>query len=209
MPDNPNDSYDLVLQTNPMAPLYEQKERLWALAGLDSTCTIPLTTRDPLPTNVVRYLRIQRLEEDDFSAMTLQLVNGTDEKINDANEAQILQFLVESIGAILDTFGVSQEKLEAQLAGGVYTSGGNAWAAAQVSLGEQRVLKAAKKRAEGLLNSVQNGSLPGSTQCAGCGTDSAPLMCGRCKAVKYCGRACQVAHFRQHKAACRAKATAK
>ncbi|UKZ61624.1 uncharacterized protein TrAtP1_002884 [Trichoderma atroviride] len=41
IPENPNDSYDLVLSTHPMAPFYEQKQKLWASAGLDSASTIP------------------------------------------------------------------------------------------------------------------------------------------------------------------------
>src|SRR3712207_942442 len=31
LPDNPNDNYELILQTSSMAPLYEQKQRLWKL----------------------------------------------------------------------------------------------------------------------------------------------------------------------------------
>ncbi len=37
---NPNDSYDIVLSTHPTAPFWEQKQKLWISAGLDSTCTI-------------------------------------------------------------------------------------------------------------------------------------------------------------------------
>ncbi|EEQ35353.1 putative [histone H3]-lysine(4) N-trimethyltransferase [Microsporum canis] len=207
LPDNPNDSYDLVLQTSPLAPLYEQKERLWALAGLDSTCTIPLTVKDPLPNNVLRYLRIQRLDESNITDITLQLVNGTDGKVSDGNEMQVLQFLVDSIGSLLEGFGIPLEKLEAQLAAGDYPAGGNAWAAAHVSAGEQRVLTRAKRTAEDLLEAVLR---PPATQCANCRNESGALMsCGRCKTVKYCNRECQVAHFKDHKAACRSLAASK
>ena len=214
IPNNPNDSYDLVLQTSPMAPLYQQKEKLWALAGLESACTIPLTQSDPLPRSVLQYLRIQRLDESELGAMTLQLTSGTDEKVSETNEAQILQFLIDSLGSLLGNFGTSLEKLTAQLADGVYPPGGNAWAAAQVSLGEQRVLRLAKEKAEHLLAAVsdetESRSLPLPNQCANCGRDSAAqlMSCGRCKAVKYCGRECQVAHFKEHKAPCRALAAA-
>ncbi|PFH56075.1 hypothetical protein XA68_17116 [Ophiocordyceps unilateralis] len=201
LPDNPNDSYDLVLQTSPMAPLYEQKERLWALAGLGSTCTISLTPKVPLPNSVLRYLRIQRLDESNITDMTLQLVNGTDGKISDENEMQVLQFLVDSIDILLESFVIPLEKLEAKLAGEDYPAGGNAWAAAQVSAGEQRILTRAKKSAEDLLEAIFR---PPATQCANCGNRSGALMsCGRCKAVKYCKRECQVAHFKDHRAACR------
>ncbi|PKK54710.1 hypothetical protein CI102_484 [Trichoderma harzianum] len=210
MPDNPNDSYDLVLSTHPMAPFYGKKQKLWALAGLDSICTISLTLTDPLPKNVLQYLRIQRLDESDLAAIALQKLD-TREKIGDAKEAEVLQFVGESIGSLLDSFGTRLEKLQENLAEGVYFPGGNAWAAAHVSLGEQRVLRLARKRAEELLAVVRSGngmeralSLP-LHWCANCGKDSVPLrLCGRCKGVMYCGRACQVAHFKQHKAICRA-----
>ncbi|EFY89580.1 putative histone-lysine N-methyltransferase [Metarhizium acridum CQMa 102] len=212
IPDNPNDSYDLVLATHPMAPFFEQKQKLWALAGLDATCTISLTLANPLPKSVLCYLRIQRLDESDLAVINLQQSN-TDtafEKISNSNEVQVLQFLVESITSLLDSFGTQLEKLEEQLAKGIYPSGGNAWAAAHVSLGEQRVLRLAKKRAKNLLAAVESGSspetpLPAPAQCANCGKGPGQLMlCGRCEAVMYCGRACQVAHFKDHKATCRA-----
>ncbi|OPB38473.1 hypothetical protein A0O28_0015780 [Trichoderma guizhouense] len=77
MPDNPNDSYDLVLSTHPMAPFYEQKQKLWALAGLDSISTISLTLIDPLPKHVLQYLRIQRLDESDLAAIALRKLDTT------------------------------------------------------------------------------------------------------------------------------------
>lgn len=210
MPDNPNDSYDLVLSTHPMAPFYEQKQKLWALAGLDSISTISLTLTDPLPKHVLQYLRIQRLDESDLAAIALRKLD-TSEKISDSKEIEILRFIVESIASLLDSFEIRLEKLQEQLAEGVYPLGGNAWAAAHVSLGEQRVLRLAKKRAEDLLTAVEKGKGKGSSlssppaRCANCGKDSVPLMlCGRCKGVMYCGRTCQVAHFKQHKAICRA-----
>ncbi|KAK0620724.1 hypothetical protein B0T14DRAFT_429613 [Immersiella caudata] len=206
---NPNDSYDLVLATHPAAPLFDKKQRLWASAGLGSNCTISLTLADPLPRNVLRYLRIQRASESDLTAMVLHQVEVGGEKISKPNEVEILQCLVESFSGLLQSFGTPLETLEEQLAAGVYPSGSNAWAAAQVSLGEQRVLVLAKKRAEDLLSAVGSGSgnvrgLPSpAVRCANCGNAPAQLMlCGRCKAVSYCGRSCQVAHFKEHKAMC-------
>ncbi|EOA83925.1 uncharacterized protein SETTUDRAFT_172505 [Exserohilum turcica Et28A] len=183
MPDNPNDSYDLVLMTHPIAPFFEQKHKLWLSAGLDSTSTISLTLTDPLPRS----------------------------KISDLNEVEILQFLVESITSLLDGFGTQLEKLEEQLAEGFYSPGGNTWSAAHVSLGEQRVLRLTRKTAEDLLAAVESGSGNGSgllsapAQCANCENVSVQLMqCGRCNKVMYCGRTCQVAHYKEHKAMCRA-----
>ncbi|KAH0490858.1 hypothetical protein TgHK011_002309 [Trichoderma gracile] len=130
IPDNPNDSYDLVLTTHPLAPFYEQKQKLWVSAGLDSTTTIALTLTDPLPRNILRYLRIQRADASGLAAITLQQIDGTDEKISDSNEVEILRFLEDSISSLLDCFATPLERLEEQLAEGVYPVGGNAWAAA-------------------------------------------------------------------------------
>lgn len=124
---------------------------------------------------------------------------------------EILQFLVESITSLLDGFGTQLEKLEEQLAEGFYSPGGNTWSAAHVSLGEQRVLRLTRKTAEDLLAAVESGSGNGSgllsapAQCANCENVSVQLMqCGRCNKVMYCGRTCQVAHYKEHKAMCRA-----
>lgn len=211
IPGNPNDSYDLVLTTHPEAPLYEQKQKLWVSAGLDSTTTISLTLTDPLPMNILRYLRIQRADVSGLAALALQQIDGTDEKISDSNEVEILRFVEEAIGSLLDGFAISLERLEEQLAEGVYPVGGNAWAAAHVSVGEQRVLRLARAKARDLLAAVESGRESRSPsalgRCANCDKGSVPLMlCGRCKSVMYCGRPCQVAHYKQHKAACRGTA---
>lgn len=105
------------------------------------------------------------------------------------------------------------EKLEEQLAEDTYSPGTNAWSAAHVSLGEQRVLILARKRAEDLLSSLKSrdrvdSSSSAPVQCANCAKAPEQLMsCGRCKAVKYCGRPCQVAHYKKHKALCQAIAS--
>ena len=209
IPGNPNDNYDLVLETQPMAPFFEQKRKLWESAGLDSTSTIPLTLTDPLPKNVLQYLRIQRSDESDLANIALQRTDPKYEKISVPNEVEVLRSLIESFCGLLDSFGTQLEKLEEQLAEGLYPSGGNAWAAAHVSLGEQRVLRLARKRAEDMLAAVESGSgneessSPAPARCANCKKDSVRLMaCGRCKAVMYCGRTCQVAHYKEHKAKC-------
>ncbi|KAK3402314.1 hypothetical protein B0T20DRAFT_136626 [Sordaria brevicollis] len=208
IPGNPNDSYDLVLSTHPQAPFYEQKEKLWKMAGLDSTATIPLTLTDPLPKKVLRYLRIQRLDAQNLAVVARQGSDAAEEKVSDENEVEILRFLVESFEYLLSGFGTPLEKLEEQLEKGVYPAGSNAWAAAHVSIGEQKVLRLAKKRAEELLSLVESGSDGNAKdRCANCGKADAPLsLCGRCKSVAYCGRACQVAHYKGHKTKCQALA---
>ena len=90
--------------------------------------------------------------------LVLKQIDAADEKISDSNEVEVLRFLIESICHHLENFGTQLERLEKQLADGVYVSGGNAWAAAHVSLGEQRVLRLAKNSAEDLLAAVESGS---------------------------------------------------
>lgn len=205
------DSYDLVLTTHPLAPFFEQKQKIWASAGLDSTSTVSLTLTNPLPNSVLQYLRIQRLNESDLAGMVPIQSDTAFEKVSNSNEMEVLQFLVESISSLLDGFGIQLESLEEQLAAGLYASGGNAWSAAHVSVGEQRVLRLTRKAAEDLLAAVETGAGTErdtssiSAQCANCNKSSVQLMqCGRCNEVKYCGRACQIAHFKEHKAFCQA-----
>jgi Rubisco LSMT substrate-binding/MYND finger len=213
VPGNPNESYDLILATHPMAPFFEQKHKLWVSAGLDSTSTVSLTLTDPLPSSVLRYLRIQRLNESDLAVMGPHQSDAAIEKISDSNEVEVLRFLVESISSLLDGFGTQLDELEEQLAEGFYTPGGNAWSAAHVSLGEHRVLRLTRKAAEDLLAAVESGCgskrglLSTPPKCATCKKVPVQLMrCGRCNEVIYCGRACQVAHYKEHKAICRATA---
>lgn len=203
IPNNPHDSYDLVLSTHPMAPFYEQKCRFWAIAGLDTSFTAALTLQDPLPKSVLRYLRIQRGDESDIAALAMQHIDGSYGKVSDANESQVLQSLVESFDSLLQGFSEPLETLEKRLESNAGFDGYNAVAAAQVSVGEQRVLRAAKKRAQDLLEALHGGD----DRCANCATKADKLMlCGKCKTVQYCERACQVAHFKEHKAACKAAA---
>ncbi|KAL2075202.1 hypothetical protein VTL71DRAFT_144 [Oculimacula yallundae] len=211
LPGNPNDSYDLVLTTHPMAPFFKQKEKLWVLAGLSATSTVSLTLTDPLPSSVLQYLRIQRLDESDLAVMVSGQSDTAFEKVSDSNEVMVLRFLVESISSLLDGFGIHVENVVEKLGEGFYTSEGNAWSAAHVSLGEQLVLRLTRKAAQDLLAAVETGSgnkrglSSTPAQCANCRKVSGQLMrCGRCNEVVYCGRACQVAHFKEHKAFCRA-----
>nr|POE54935.1 ribulose-1,5 bisphosphate carboxylase/oxygenase large subunit n-methyltransferase, chloroplastic [Quercus suber] len=215
VPDNPNDGYDLVLATHPTAPFFQQKHKLWTAAGLDSTSTVTLTLTEPLPSSVLQYLRIQRLNESDLAELVHHQSNAASEKISMSNEVEILEFLVESISTLLDGFVLQLEKLDEQLAEGLYTPGGKAWLAAHVSLGEQRVLRLTRKTAKALLvaadstsrNEDERDLLSTPAQCAKCKKGLTQVMwCGRCNAVTYCGRACQVAHYKEHKADCQATA---
>jgi hypothetical protein len=44
---------------------------------------------------------------------------------------------------------------------------------------------------------------------AGCASEEASSVCGRCEAVRYCSRECQRADWKAHKGACAAQAEAR
>ncbi|OAA53709.1 Rubisco LS methyltransferase, substrate-binding domain protein [Cordyceps fumosorosea ARSEF 2679] len=219
LPSNPDDSYELALQTGPGALRYAEKEKLWARAGLTAVSTIPLTVEEPLPSKILQYLRIQRLEY--FESMTEQ----------EADE-QILHYLIAYFTETLAGFGSPREDLEERLGNGTYATGSNSWAAAHVSASEQRILELAKgkaakllgenaaaaqqaamQRAEKMLAALRAGDdgevdAPPPDRCVQCGKDGAAaklMMCGKCKAVKYCGRHCQVVDRQKHKKVCSVK----
>jgi hypothetical protein len=194
-----------------MAPSFELKQKIWKLSGLDDNVTVPLTLNEPLPDQVLRYLRIQRLSESDVAEILSRRQDAPVQKISNSNETEILEFLIEAISGLSAGFKLQLERLEEHLAEGIYHPSSNAWSAAHVSLGEQKVLRLTKKRAEALLATVASGTGNGKSlsstpaQCAKCNKASGQLMrCGRCGKVIYCGRPCQVAHYKEHKRLCQA-----
>ncbi|CAG8681342.1 12167_t:CDS:2, partial [Acaulospora morrowiae] len=148
LPDNPHDSYDLVLTTHPLAPLYTQKVALFALAGLQVNSTFSLKFSDPLPSDVLRYLRIQRLSSSEISTTAAKC--GAKDMISARNELEILNALIEACEGILDGFGSPLEELQRKIASGEYQEGSNSWAAAHVSVGEQKILKLTLQKAKSL-----------------------------------------------------------
>ncbi|CAI2185996.1 2001_t:CDS:2 [Funneliformis geosporum] len=196
-PNNPYDSYDLVLTTHPLAPLYSQKVALLESAGLKVDETFSLKLSDPLPLDVLRYLRIQRLSSSEIS--TAEVKRGASNIISARNEAEILNALIEACEGLLAGFGTPLEELEAKVSSGEYKKGDNIWAAALVSVGEQRILKTTLHNAKELLALVI---------CAQCGkANEDNKRCGRCRKVVYCGTDCQRSHYKEHKALCRKYAT--
>ncbi|CAG8548628.1 12137_t:CDS:2 [Racocetra persica] len=191
---NPHDSYDLVLTTHPQAPLYSQKVALFESIGLQVNSTFPLKLSDPLPLNVLQYLRIQRLSSSEIS--TLAVRHGAKDRISARNEAEILKALDEACENLLAGFSASIEELEAKITSGTYQKGSNAWAAAHVSIGEQKILRATLQKAKELLALVV---------CANCGkANENNKRCGRCRKVVYCGIDCQKSHYKEHKVLCKA-----
>lgn len=152
---NPCDAHDIVLVSRPKVPLFAMKKDLWALAELCPVFTVSLTLADPLPKSVLRYLRIQQLTESEVVPVARQQFPAV-EKVSHRNELGVLRYLVEAVENMLSSFDIQLEKLEEQLAEGLYSPGGNEWMAAQVCLGEQRVLRLTKKTAENLLTEEIN-----------------------------------------------------
>ncbi|CAG8634668.1 11086_t:CDS:2 [Funneliformis caledonium] len=197
LPNNPYDSYDLVLTTHPLAPLYAQKVAMLKSADLQVNETFPLKLTDPLPLDVLRYLRIQRLSSSEIS--TAEAKRGASNIVSARNEAEILNALIDAIEGLLAGFGTPLEELEAKVDSGVYQKGDNIWAAALVSVGEQRILKLTLQKARELLALVV---------CAQCGkANEDNKRCGRCRKVVYCGTACQKSHYKEHKVICKKDVT--
>ncbi|CAJ0765484.1 12967_t:CDS:2 [Entrophospora sp. SA101] len=193
LPDNPHDSYDLVLSTHPLAPLYAQKISMLESAGLKADASFPLKLDDPLPLDVLRYLRIQRLTPSEVP--TIKVNHGARNVVSARNEAEILGALIEALEGLLAEFGIPLEELESRIASGKYQKGSSSWAAAHVSIGEQRVLRMSLQKAKDLLMLVV---------CAQCGkANDNNKRCGRCKRVVYCGTACQKSHYKEHKDICK------
>jgi len=193
IPSNPNDSYEIVLTTHPLAPHYASKISLLAIADLAPNSTFSLTTTDPLPTAVLRYLRIQRATAAELALIAAAPVAR--DRVSVRNEAEVLGALADALDGILSGFRTSLEEIEQGLEEARWPAGGNTWAAALVSLGEQRVLRAAVKKVEELKSLVV---------CAGCGkADEGNKRCGRCGKVVYCGIECQRNDHKAHKVTCR------
>ncbi|KAI9338074.1 hypothetical protein DFJ73DRAFT_587145 [Zopfochytrium polystomum] len=199
VPDNPHDSYELHLSTHPLAPLYDEKLRVFAQAGLSSDAVVQLTAAEPLPATVLQYLRIQRMTLGEVTAARLTGGEVAAEqpgsrRVSVANEAEVLWALVESLEALVGGFAHSAAELERRLRDGTYAVGSDAYGAATVALGEQRILLRALDKARGLRALAA---------CGGCG---APIdgtkRCARCGKVAYCGVECQRKEWPAHKAMC-------
>ena len=137
----------MILHTDPRAPHYNQKLALFTAADLDPTTAISLSPLDPLPDKVLQYLRIQRLNSKEID---VDRVDATI-PITARNELEVLNALIDVIKGLLAEFSITADVLSEQIEQVVYPQGGNAWAAAHVSIGEQSVLDMTLARARALL----------------------------------------------------------
>ncbi|KAJ3085517.1 hypothetical protein HK102_014086 [Quaeritorhiza haematococci] len=181
---NPHNSYDLVLSTTAIAPQFPEKRALWESVGLSTMSTISLTESEPLPTKVLQYLRIQRLNAEEMElAMQKQIQQrltghsvgaNLSERISLRNEVEVLRALEGAISDLLTSFH-DREYLEERCAlyrktegdGSTGSSTGlitwNAYAACQVGLEEQAILGLTLKKIQDLYAMLA---------CAGCGMES-------------------------------------
>lgn len=148
IPNNLYDSYDLVLSMNFAAPYFDQKVDLLKSIGFQPNETFTLTLKNPLPSEVLRHLRIQHLP---YSEINIDLAK-TNNIISTSNEAEILKALEESIVTLLSEFKLPFDILELNLQNGLYKEGENFWMAAHVSVGEQQILSMSLQKVRGLLN---------------------------------------------------------
>ena len=147
---------------------------------------------DPLPLDVLRYLRIQRLTPEEILNAGSGAITAS-KPVSARNEKEVLESLVQAFVGLLAGSSRPALELEEGLKDGKFT--GNSHAAAVVSLGEQKILQAALEKARMLLAGIT---------CAKCGTaDIAQKKCGRCRNAIYCSAACSKADWPQHKKMCR------
>ncbi|KAJ1556287.1 hypothetical protein HK405_003251, partial [Cladochytrium tenue] len=159
VPENPYDTYDLVLYTDPSAPLYDKKSTLFERAGLNAHVTIPLSLSQPLPDQVLQYLRIQRMGPDDIHAALGSQPPAT-KRLSVSGERVILSVLEESFSGTLAEFAYSADALVAMLENKVHAPGTDAYGAITVALSEQRILQASLVKVKSLLKLLE---------CASCG----------------------------------------
>ncbi|KAJ3294154.1 hypothetical protein HDU79_011414 [Rhizoclosmatium sp. JEL0117] len=194
VPGNPYNAFELVLSTSEHAPFFAEKAQVYASAGIPLDATFKLTLKDPLPTQVLQYLRIQRLT---WTELNLAKSATGMSPFTARNEQEILETLIEAFESMLAGFSVKQDQLLAWVELGKWEKGSNAWMAAIVSLEEQQILS--KSLAEA--NRLRSGIV-----CGHCGAADLTLKkCGKCNAIAYCDSVCQKANWGVHKVLCGAK----
>ncbi|RUS22922.1 hypothetical protein BC937DRAFT_94919 [Endogone sp. FLAS-F59071] len=126
LPNNPNNSYDLILTTHSLAAV-----------GLNITSTIPLTLMDPFLDKVLQYLCIQHLTDTELR----MIANNTDtaQPVTARNKSEVID---DAFTSLLEGFPVSANKLQWQIDQVCVYGGCESWVVALVSIEEQQVLEA-------------------------------------------------------------------
>ncbi|KAI8848115.1 hypothetical protein BC829DRAFT_444055 [Chytridium lagenaria] len=131
IPNNPHDTYDLILTTHPLAPFFSRKLSLLLSQNLTTdattaTSTFSLSLTDPLPEPLVQYLRIQRIEDERDFEKAVGFVGVGNERV--------------VVGAVVDAVWDILEGMGEESGGGVV--GSRRWSAGVVVESERRILKA-------------------------------------------------------------------
>ena len=103
MEPNPYTSYPFVLHTEPAAELYQLKCSLWSQYNLRPTEHIHLTLNDPLPSQMMIYLRIQRLSVGQRATISFAA------RISAEHEFRLLSALQEALTGLLEEFVYSKD----------------------------------------------------------------------------------------------------
>ncbi|KAI8896587.1 hypothetical protein BC833DRAFT_596970 [Globomyces pollinis-pini] len=187
MQDNINDNFELVLSTHPLSPLYDEKVRIFKRFGMDPNSTFLLTKEDPMPVNVLQYLRIQRANDDE-----IQAVGNVTGVVSLQNELEILNALQEAITAILSNFAFTIQQLHDMIA--TMEPGSPSWNCSIVSISEQTILSLSLSKCRDLIAAYT---------CGHCKKSQLGLKkCAKCHQIGYCDRQCQLADWNQHKQVC-------
>ncbi|KAJ3023392.1 UNVERIFIED_CONTAM: hypothetical protein HDU68_008627 [Siphonaria sp. JEL0065] len=196
IPGNQFNAFDLVLSTSPLAPFFKEKSDILAAAQVPLDAAFQLTLQTPLPTPVLQYLRIQRLEWTELNLVTA-IADKTKAGVTPftaRNEYEILTTLEESFDSILAGFPVKADQLEAWIELGKFKKYSNSWMSAIVSLEEQQILAKSLAEVRRLLAGLV---------CGQCGKGELGLKkCSRCNVTGYCGAVCQKQHWGVHKLGC-------
>ncbi|TPX32543.1 hypothetical protein SmJEL517_g04397 [Synchytrium microbalum] len=186
---NLRDSYPLVLHTNEEADLYNVKSDLWKQANLTPTSTIPLTMSNPLPVEILQYLRIQRFRPEVYATSRSQ--PPFRQLVSYETEHSILADLKSAFQGLLQEFRPRDELQRISESGAKFTK---RWMAAVTASSQYNILVKSLEKVEREMEVLQ---------CGNCGkVDDQNKYCSRCLKVLYCSRECQKKAYKEHKKTC-------
>jgi hypothetical protein len=158
IPNNPHSAYDLILTTDPQAPLFAEKLALWIQCGLCSAsdprsatygyCSVPLTLAALLPIKVLQYMRIQRASSSAELQQLRQQSPMAAASLNVSQEIEILTALNGAFSSMLSDFAPVSEFSALPV-------GSNSWAASIVSTEERAILTASQSAVCTALSAIE------------------------------------------------------